>query len=225
MKRNNAIEAHDVYLSFGSSPARVQILKGVSLEVTVGETLAIVGKSGSGKSSLLMCLAGLERPESGQILVEGRDITAMGRDDCARLRGKRIGIVFQSFHLISTMTAIENVAVPLELTGHQHAFEVALRELKAVGLEHRINHFPRQLSGGEQQRVAIARATAPKPAIILADEPTGNLDEETGKQIAEILFRLPMERSTSLVLATHDLALAKRCNRTFFMKSGVGSSE
>jgi putative ABC transport system ATP-binding protein len=225
MKRNNAIEAHDVYLSFGSSPTRVQILKGVSLEVTVGETLAIVGKSGSGKSSLLMCLAGLERPESGQILVEGQDITAMGRDDCARLRGKRIGIVFQSFHLISTMTAIENVAVPLELTGHQHAFEIALRELKAVGLEHRINHFPRQLSGGEQQRVAIARATAPKPAIILADEPTGNLDEETGKQIAEILFRLPMERRTSLVLATHDLALAKRCNRTFFMKSGVGSSQ
>ncbi len=194
----------------------------MSLKVTAGETVAIVGKSGSGKSSLLMALAGLERPDSGKIFIEGQDLNALSHDDSARLRGKRIGIVFQAFHLISTMTALENVAVPLELIGHQDAFETAQRELSAVGLRHRFHHFPAQLSGGEQQRVAIARAIAPAPAIILADEPTGNLDEETGKEVATLLLRLPKERNTSLVLATHDSSLAGRCDRILHMKSGVG---
>jgi putative ABC transport system ATP-binding protein len=225
MQNEVAIEAHDLYLSLGSEPARVQILRGVSLEVTTGQALAIVGKSGSGKSSLLMCLAGLERPDRGKIFIEGREISAMNSDDSAQLRGKRIGIIFQSFHLISTMTAIENVAVPLEINGHKNAFEIALRELTTVGLEHRIHHFPAQLSGGEQQRVAIARAIAPQPSIILADEPTGNLDEETGNQISDVLFRLSRERRTSLVLATHDLSLAKRCDKILYMKSGAGTMQ
>jgi putative ABC transport system ATP-binding protein len=223
MKPRTAIEAHNLYLSLGAAPNRTQILKGVSLKVTAGETVAIIGKSGSGKSSLLMALAGLEQPESGTVHIEGQDLHALSHDDRARLRGKRIGIVFQAFHLISTMTALENVAVPLELTGHQDAFEIAHRELTAVGLQHRFHHFPAQLSGGEQQRVAIARALAPAPAIILADEPTGNLDEETGNEISALLLRLPKERNASLVLATHDVSLARRCDRIFHMKSGVGS--
>lgn len=223
MKEKVAIAAHDLHLSLGPETARIQILRGVSFRVMAGESLAVVGKSGSGKSSLLMSLAGLERPDTGRILINGKEINTMSPDESALLRGGSIGIIFQSFHLISTMTAIENVAVPLEIKGHKNAFETALRELTSVGLEHRIHHFPAQLSGGEQQRVAIARAIAPRPTIILADEPTGNLDEETGAQISDILFALTKERETSLVLATHDLSLASRCSKVLYLKSGAGS--
>lgn len=223
MKEKVAIAAHDLHLSLGPETARIQILRGVSFRVMAGESLAVVGKSGSGKSSLLMSLAGLERPDTGRILINGKEINTMSPDESALLRGGSIGIIFQSFHLISTMTAIENVAVPLEIKGHKNAFETALRELTSVGLEHRIHHFPAQLSGGEQQRVAIARAIAPRPSIILADEPTGNLDEETGAQISDILFALTKERETSLVLATHDLSLASRCSKVLYLKSGAGS--
>lgn len=223
MKKDIAVEAHDIYLSFGSPYARTQILKGISLQVIPGEALAIVGRSGSGKSSLLMILAGLEKPDSGKVLIDGHAINEMRPDESAKFRGERIGIIFQSFHLISTMTALENVAVPLELTGRKNATETARRELAAVGLAQRMHHFPAQLSGGEQQRVAIARAVAPQPAILLADEPTGNLDEETGKQIAEIIFQLARERNTGLVLATHDISLAGRCDKVLHMSSGSGS--
>lgn len=170
-----------------------------------------------------MILAGLEKPDSGKVLIDGHAINEMRPDESAKFRGERIGIIFQSFHLISTMTALENVAVPLELTGRKNATETARRELAAVGLAQRMHHFPAQLSGGEQQRVAIARAVAPQPAILLADEPTGNLDEETGKQIAEIIFQLARERNTGLVLATHDISLAGRCDKVLHMSSGSGS--
>lgn len=216
-----AIEVHDVHLSLGSESSRVHVLRGVSLQARSGESIALVGKSGSGKSTLLMTMAGLERPDSGRVSIEGQDITSMNEDEVSRFRGKRIGIIFQSFHLVSTMTALENVAIPLELNGHPDPFKTARAELEAVGLADRMNHFPSQLSGGEQQRVAIARALAPSPAIILADEPTGNLDEETGKTITSLLFRLPRERNTSLVLITHDISLAESCDRTLLIKSGV----
>lgn len=210
-----------MHLSLGSESSRVHVLRGVTMQARSGESVALVGKSGSGKSTLLMAMAGLEKPDSGRVSIEGRDITSMSEDDVSRFRGKRIGIIFQSFHLVSTMTALENVAIPLEFNGHPDPFKTALVELQAVGLADRAHHFPSQLSGGEQQRVAIARALAPAPAIILADEPTGNLDEETGKTITNLLLRLPRERNTSLVLITHDLSLAEACDQTFLIKSGV----
>ncbi len=221
MKRDNVIEIHDVHLSLGSSAAKIDILRGVSLTVGRGEALALVGKSGSGKSTLLMTMAGLERPDAGRILVEGRNISEMDEDDIARFRSRRIGVIFQSFHLISSMTALENIAIPLELNGHASPFKTAMSELAAVGLQDRANHFPSQLSGGEQQRVAIARAIAPEPAILLADEPTGNLDDETGQAISALLFQLRKERQTSLVLVTHDLSLANSCDRIVHIKSGL----
>jgi putative ABC transport system ATP-binding protein len=215
-----AISLAGVNLSLGQGAARVHILKDVGLHIGTGEAVGLVGPSGSGKSTLLMVMAGLERPDVGTVLVAGEMLTKLDEDDLARFRGRNVGIVFQSFHLIPTMTALENVAVPLELAGVTDAAERARAEIAAVGLAERLDHYPAQLSGGEQQRVALARALAPNPAILVADEPTGNLDEETGKQIVELLFRGHEERRTTLVLVTHDAALAARCGRVVRMHSG-----
>ena len=217
---DKAIALENVDLSLGRGPARVHILKRLSLEVGRGEAIGLVGPSGSGKSTLLMTVAGLERPDSGRIVVDGTDLSGLDEDGLARFRGRRIGIVFQSFHLIPTMTALENVALPLELADADDAFERAETELRLVGLGERLHHYPAQLSGGEQQRVAIARAMAPNPAILVADEPTGNLDERTGDSIIELLFGLKRDRGGTLVLVTHDLHLAQRCDRIVRLRSG-----
>jgi len=214
------IELKDVSLTLGQGASSVHVLKGVSLDVASGEAAGIVGPSGSGKSTLLMVLAGLERVDSGRVKIAGTEITGLSEDAVAAFRGRNVGIVFQSFHLIPNMTALENVAVPLELAGNRDAFEIAVRELEAVGLAERTSHYPGQLSGGEQQRVAIARALAPEPRILIADEPTGNLDQATGKQVADLLFTKARERGMTLVLVTHDLALAQRCDRQIAMRSG-----
>ncbi|GJD47361.1 ABC transporter ATP-binding protein YtrE [Methylobacterium crusticola] len=216
-----AIALHDVDLSLGRGAARVHILKGISLDVAAGEAVGLVGPSGSGKSTLLMTMAGLERPDKGRIVVEGTDLAGLDEDALARFRGRRIGIVFQSFHLVPTMTALENVALPLELADAPDAHARAARELDGVGLGHRLHHYPAQLSGGEQQRVAIARAVAPDPAILVADEPTGNLDEATGAQIIALLFALKRDRGATLVLVTHDPGLARLCDRTVRLRSGL----
>jgi putative ABC transport system ATP-binding protein len=218
--QDKAIALHDVDLSLGRGAARVHILKGVSLEIDRGEAVGLVGPSGSGKSTLLMTMAGLESPDSGRVIVDGTDLAALDEDALARFRGRRIGIVFQSFHLVPTMTALENVALPLELAGQDDAFERAEAELQAVGLGHRLHHYPAQLSGGEQQRVAIARAIVPNPAILVADEPTGNLDENTGRSIIDLLFALKRDRGATLVLVTHDVNLAHLCDRTVRLRSG-----
>jgi putative ABC transport system ATP-binding protein len=215
-----AVELHDVHLSLGRGAARVHILKGLSLRIARGETVGLVGPSGSGKSTLLMVLAGLERPDSGAVRVVGRSLDALSEDGLARFRGENIGIVFQSFHLIPTMTALENVAIPLELAGAPDAFFRAAAELQAVGLKDRLRHYPAQLSGGEQQRVALARALAPNPSILVADEPTGNLDAATGESIIELMFALRRDRDATLVLVTHDPTLAARCDRTIKVNSG-----
>ncbi|WP_082980256.1 ABC transporter ATP-binding protein [Labrys sp. WJW] len=217
---NEAIDLADVHLSLGTGAARVHILKGVTLKIRQGEAVGLVGPSGSGKSTLLMTLGGLERPDSGSIRIAGQDLGVLDEDGLARFRGRHIGVVFQSFHLIPTMTALENVAVPLELAGRRDAFARAEAELEAVGLGARKAHYPAQLSGGEQQRVALARALAPEPAILIADEPTGNLDEGTGTGIVELMFRLKRERGATLVLVTHDLSLAARCDRMIRIRSG-----
>jgi putative ABC transport system ATP-binding protein len=214
------IELDDVHLSLGRGAAHVHILKGITLHIGRGETIGLVGPSGSGKSTLLMAIAGLERPDRGKIMVDGTDLSGLDEDDLARFRGARIGIVFQSFHLIPTMTALENVAIPLEFAGVKDAFERAAAELESVGLGTRLTHYPAQLSGGEQQRVALARALAPSPAILVADEPTGNLDETTGESIIDLLFALKRRRDATLVLVTHDLSLAARCDRTIGLRSG-----
>ncbi|MET7246200.1 ABC transporter ATP-binding protein [Methylobacterium sp. EM32] len=216
-----AIALEGVDLSLGRGAARVHILKGISLAVAPGEAVGLVGPSGSGKSTLLMTMAGLERPDSGRVVVEGTDLAGLDEDALARFRGRRIGIVFQSFHLVPTMTALENVALPLELADAPAAHARAARELEAVGLGHRLHHYPAQLSGGEQQRVAIARAVAPEPAILVADEPTGNLDEATGAQIVDLLFSLKRDRGATLVLVTHDPGLARLCDRTVRLRSGL----
>jgi len=220
MHEGPIIEMTDVHLSLGSGRARVHVLQGVSLRVAVGEAVGLVGASGSGKSTLLMTMAGLERPDSGLVRLEGVNLEEMSEDRLARFRGARIGVIFQSFHLLPTMTALENVAVPLELANMDDPFGRARAELEGVGLGDRLSHYPAQLSGGEQQRVAIARALAPNPAILVADEPTGNLDEETGRTIIELLFRLKRERGSTLVLVTHDPALARQCDRTIRLRSG-----
>jgi putative ABC transport system ATP-binding protein len=215
-----AIQMAGVNLSLGRGPSRVHILKDINLTIQRGETIGLVGPSGSGKSTLLMVMAGLERADSGSIIVAGEDIGKRDEDALGRFRGRHIGIVFQSFHLIPTMTAIENVAVPLELAGVDKAFVRAERELAAVGLSDRRTHYPAELSGGEQQRVALARALAPHPAILVADEPTGNLDEDTGRHIIDLLFAGHVEHGTTLVLVTHDPSLARRCDRVVRMRSG-----
>jgi len=216
----DAIVLSGVNLSLAGAAARVHILKDIGLNIGRGEAVALLGPSGSGKSTLLMVMTGLERPDSGSVVVAGKTLHKLDEDELARFRGRNIGIVFQAFHLIPTMTALENVAVPLELAGAGDAFSRAEHELAAVGLSDRLNHYPAELSGGEQQRVALARALAPRPAIIVADEPTGNLDEATGRDIIELLFRGHREHGTTLVLVTHDTALAARCDRVLHMHSG-----
>jgi putative ABC transport system ATP-binding protein len=215
-----AISLAGVNLSLGQGAARVHILKDVHLHIGRGEAVGLIGPSGSGKSTLLMVMAGLERADSGTVMVAEAMLNKLDEDELARFRGRNIGIVFQSFHLIPTMTALENVAVPLELAGVAGAHRRAREELAAVGLADRLEHYPAQLSGGEQQRVALARALAPHPAIVVADEPTGNLDEETGGQIVDLLFKGYEDRGTTLVLVTHDPALAARCDRVVHMRSG-----
>ena len=207
-------------LTLGEAAASVHVLKEIDLTIAAGESVGIVGPSGSGKSTLLMVLAGLERLDRGEIHIDGAGLHGMSEDQVAEFRGRNVGIVFQSFHLIPNMTALENVAVPLELANKPNAFEIARRELVAVGLGERLSHYPGQLSGGEQQRVAIARALAPSPKLLSADEPTGNLDTDTGRQIADLLFRQQSERGMTLVLVTHDPSLAGRCSRQVRMRSG-----
>lgn len=215
-----AITLAGVNLSLGQGAARVHILKDIDINISAGEAVGLVGPSGSGKSTLLMVMAGLERPDTGKVTIAGEDLGALDEDALARFRGRQVGIVFQSFHLIPTMTALENVAVPLELAGIADAQGRAREELAAMGLADRTAHYPAQLSGGEQQRVAVARALAPNPAILVADEPTGNLDEDTGKQIIELLFAGHAKRGSTLVLVTHDPALAVRCDRAVRLRSG-----
>ena len=211
---------NDVHVTLGNGPAEVRILTGAGFSADRGESLAILGPSGSGKSTLLMVLAGLERVTSGTITVAGEEMTRLGEDGLARFRRKQIGIVFQSFHLVPTMTAVENVAIPLELAGEPDALRRATADLEAVGLGGRLQHYPTEMSGGEQQRVAIARALVARPAIVIADEPTGNLDAATGAQIADLLFRMQTERGSTLVLVTHDEHLASRCDRVLRMSGG-----
>lgn len=221
----NIIELKKADLTLGHAAAAVHVLKGIDLAVRVGESAGIVGPSGSGKSTLLMVLAGLERLDKGEIIIDGTSLTGLAEDDLADFRGRNIGIVFQSFHLIPNMTALENVAVPLELANRRDAFAVAEQELRAVGLGERLHHYPGQLSGGEQQRVAIARALAPSPKVLIADEPTGNLDTETGRQIADLLFAKQAERGMTLLLVTHDPSLAARCSRRIGVRSGQIESD
>jgi putative ABC transport system ATP-binding protein len=216
-----SIVLEDVRLTLKSAAGPVNILLGVSLEVAAGETIALLGPSGSGKSSLLMVSAGLEAPTSGRVIVAGTTLTGLSEDALARFRRGNVGIVFQSFHLIPTMTALENVAVPLELQGAPDAFARAKSELDAVGLANRLDHYPGQLSGGEQQRVALARAMAPRPKVLFADEPTGNLDTHTGADVADLLFSLHARSRTTLFLVTHEEALAKRCSRIVRLKDGL----
>jgi putative ABC transport system ATP-binding protein len=215
-----AVELTGANIHLGRGAARVHALRDIDLRIERGEAVGLVGPSGSGKSTLLMVLAGLERPDSGSVLIDGHDLAKLDEDRLARFRGARIGVVFQSFHLIPTMTALENVAMPLELQGVSDAFARAGQELAGVGLAARAAHYPAQLSGGEQQRVALARAIAADPAILVADEPTGNLDDATGTAIIDLIFDLQRARGTTLVLVTHDPALAARCDRVVRMRSG-----
>ncbi|MGC9955352.1 ABC transporter ATP-binding protein [Roseiarcus sp.] len=215
-----AVAMRGVDLSLGRGAARVHILRDVALTIGKGEAVGVVGPSGSGKSTLLMIMAGLERPDSGEVEIDGVRLGAMNEDALARFRGQRIGIVFQSFHLIPTMTALENVAAPLELAGAYDATARATAELEQMGLGNRLSHYPAQLSGGEQQRVALARALCPRPSLLIADEPTGNLDETTGNTIVDLIFNLPARRGATLALVTHDAALAARCDRVIHMRSG-----
>jgi putative ABC transport system ATP-binding protein len=207
------IALRDVHLQLDSGAGPVNILRGIDLEVAAGEAVSVVGPSGSGKSTMMMIVGGLERPTRGAVHVAGHDLTAMGEDALALFRRDHVGIVFQNFHLVPTMTALENVAIPLEFAGRRDAFDRAAEGLTAVGLGHRLGHYPGQLSGGEQQRTALARAFAAGPDLILADEPTGNLDGRTGAQVIDLMFGLARDRGTTLVLITHDPALAARCDR------------
>ncbi|MWB79242.1 ATP-binding cassette domain-containing protein [Pseudooceanicola sp. 216_PA32_1] len=214
------LRLEDIRLSLDGNAGRVDILHGITLDVARGDTLGLVGPSGSGKSSLLMLMGGLERATGGRIAALGHDLTGMGEDALARFRRDHMGVVFQSFHLIPTMTALENVATPLELAGHRDAMTRARAELDAVGLGHRAGHYPSQMSGGEQQRVALARAMAPRPEILLADEPTGNLDEANGAAIIDLLFDLRDRQGATLVLVTHAPELARRCDRVIRLRDG-----
>lgn len=224
-ERNCAVDLRGIELKLASEAGMVNILRGIDLSIAQGESLSIVGPSGSGKTSLMMIMAGLESPTAGEIEVAGVNLRSASEDTLSTLRRDKIGIVFQSFHLIPTMTALENVAVPLELAGRADAFEAAARALTAVGLEHRLSHYPSQLSGGEQQRTALARAVSTEPRLLLADEPTGNLDGETGQTIVELLFRLHDEAGATLVLITHDERLAARCDRVVRLKDGQIAGE
>jgi putative ABC transport system ATP-binding protein len=214
------VRIRNLRLTVPSAAGPVNILRGIDLEIGRGEAVGLIGPSGSGKTSLLMVLAGLEKATSGSVLLDGREITSLNEDALARLRRQRIGIVFQAFHLIPTMTALENVAIPLELAGLRNAAAQAGAALDAVGLSHRLTHLPGQLSGGEQQRVALARAFAPEPALLLADEPTGNLDHATGETVIDLLFALRQRSGTTLLLITHDRDLAARCDRQVHLSDG-----
>lgn len=214
------IEISDLHLSLVGGAGPVNILRGVNLSVKSGETISIVGPSGAGKTTLLMALSGLERPSSGQVKIADMDLTAISEDDLARFRRRHVGIVFQSFHLVPTMTALENVALPLEFAAADHPAERAQAALEKTGLGSRLHHFPGELSGGEQQRVALARAFVANPSLLLADEPTGNLDRETGIMVMDLLFSLQQEHATTLVLVTHDESLASRCHRSIQMLDG-----
>jgi putative ABC transport system ATP-binding protein len=214
------VALESVHLSLSGAAGTVDILRGIDLTVAPGETLGVVGPSGSGKSSLLMVIAGLERASAGRIVVAGRDFAGLDEDRLARLRRDHVGIVFQSFHLIPTMSALENVAVPLELAGRADAFDTAAAALETVGLANRKTHYPAQMSGGEQQRVALARAIVARPRLLLADEPTGNLDGATGRAIIELMFDLNTRLGTTLILVTHDDGLAARCHRVIRVQDG-----
>ncbi len=220
-----AVSARNLTLTLGTDAAPVEILRGIDLDVPAGQICALLGPSGSGKSSLMAVMSGLERASGGSLTVAGADFTTMDEDGLARARRGRIGIVLQAFHLLPTMTALENVATPMELAGETDAAERARAELVAVGLGHRLDHYPTQLSGGEQQRVAIARAIAPRPRLIFADEPTGNLDVATGHEIIELLFARRAETGATLFVITHDPELAERCGRVLTMADGVIASD
>ena len=215
------IELRDLRLTYRSGAGPVEVLRGIDLRVEAAETVSLVGPSGSGKTSMLMVIAGLEQATGGEVRVAGADLNAMNEDELAAFRRDFVGIVFQDFHLIPTMTALENVAVPLEFAGRRDAFERAAKVLGQVGLSHRIEHYPGQLSGGEQQRVALARAFAPEPKLLLADEPTGNLDQDTGARVVEQLFALQRDHDTTLLLITHDPELARRCSRIVRISDGM----
>jgi len=218
--RNAVVELDDVHLNLRSAAGTVNILQGVSLRVDRGEHVAVVGPSGSGKSTMLAVIGGLEQASAGEVRVAGRDLTAMDEDELATFRRHHVGIVFQSFHLVPTMTALENVALPVELAGAADAFERARAALVEVGLKDRVEHFPAQLSGGEQQRVALARAMIGQPGLLLADEPTGNLDTATGDEVIDLMFAHAAEAGASLILITHNDSLAARCRRTVTMRDG-----
>jgi putative ABC transport system ATP-binding protein len=215
------LDLSDVHLKLRSAAGMVNILKGITLKVGAGERVGLVGPSGSGKSSLMMLIGGLDRQTEGQIIVAGHDLSKLDEDGLARFRRDNVGIVFQNFHLVPTMTALENVALPAEFAGHGDAFARAAEGLAAVGLAHRTEHYPGQLSGGEQQRVALARALVSRPKLVLADEPTGNLDGETGRQVITLLFALAERNGTTLILITHDNALAERCDRVIRLGDGL----
>lgn len=206
--------------SYGQGEARFEVLKGINLGIAKGETVALIGKSGSGKSTLLSLLAGLDRPDSGEIFVQDKPITSMSEGELTNFRAHHMGIVFQQFHLVSTLTALENVLLPLELLKRENALKEAQELLDSVGLSHRSHHLPSEMSGGECQRVAIARALAIKPSILFADEPSGNLDEETGDKVMELLFKMVATTGTTLVLVTHDQDLARKCSRIIHLEHG-----
>lgn len=221
MDKTPALRLTDIHLKLASQAGHVNILRGIDLEINQGETVAIVGPSGSGKSSLMMVVAGLERATSGKIEIAGQDVTGFNEDRFALFRRDQIGIVFQDFHLVPTMSALENVSIPLEFANIANPFEVARQQLEAVGLSHRMDHYPSQLSGGEQQRVALARACATNPALLLADEPTGNLDGDTGKKIMDLLLGRHKAQKNTLLLITHDPKLADKCDRIIRVKDGL----
>jgi putative ABC transport system ATP-binding protein len=219
-ERPAMIQLRDVHVTLPSTAGPVKILRGVDLDVPAGGSVSVVGPSGSGKSTLLAVIGGIERPTSGSVRINGQDLGSLDEDELASFRGRQIGILFQAFHLIPTMTALENVAVPLELAGERHAFGQAAARLAEVGLAHRAGHYPGQLSGGEQQRVALARAMSNHPRLLLADEPTGNLDQDTGHEIVELLFGVQRERDMTLLLITHEPHLASRCAHQLRMADG-----
>lgn len=225
LSEQNAIDLRGVSLSLQGNAGKIEILHNIDLRITQGSSCALVGPSGSGKSSLLMLMAGLEKPSTGTVSVSGRDISSLSERSLAEFRRGKVGVVFQSFHLLPSMTAIQNVATALELANDPSPLENAKKKLTDVGLSHRLDHFPKQLSGGEQQRVGIARALAPNPKIVFADEPTGNLDATNGAAVADLLFTLTKQLETTLILVTHDLELAKRCDRVVNISDGKISEE
>ena len=224
-KRELMVLLEDVELKLESEAGSVNILKGINLEINAGETVSVVGPSGSGKTSMMMLIGGLERQTAGVIQVAGHDLAALDEDGLARFRRDNVGIVFQNFHLIPTMNALENVAIPVELAGLDNAFDRAATALSAVGLDHRVTHYPGQLSGGEQQRVALARAIVSRPRLLLADEPTGNLDGKTGDSVIDLLFSLQAEYGATLLLITHNPALAEQCGRVIDLQDGLIGSD